>query len=101
MEYYRSSLMNVDPDTVEQPDTDLLVDDDTDKRIILFNDDVNTFDFVIECLIEICEHDPHQAEQCAYLVHYKGKCDVKRGSFEDLKPRCEELVRRGLTAEIQ
>lgn len=68
--------------------------------LILFNDEVNTFDFVIQCLIEVCDHELNQAEQCTYLVHYKGKCDVKSGSWEKLEPMCTELLRRGLSAEI-
>ena len=71
-----------------------------EREIILFNDDVNTFDWVIQCLMEICEHDPIQAEQCTYLVHFKGKCAVKKGSFEDLEPLCQGLLDRGLSAEI-
>lgn len=69
-------------------------------EIVLHNDDVNTFDWVIECLIEICEHSPEQAEQCAILVHYKGKCGVKTGAYDELKPRCSSLLERGLSAEI-
>jgi len=70
-------------------------------QIILWNDDVNTFDFVIESLMKICEHDIVQAEQCAFIVHYKGKCGVKTGSLSDLKPRCEKLLSLGLTANIK
>jgi ATP-dependent Clp protease adaptor protein ClpS len=70
-------------------------------EIVLYNDHVNTFDFVIDSLIEICDHEPLQAEQCTLLVHYKGKCAVKKGSFEDLKPKCTALLQRGLTAEIE
>jgi len=69
-------------------------------EIILFNDDVNTFDFVIDSLIEICDHTAEQAEQCALLVHYKGKCAVKTGEYDELKPRCTQLLTRGLSAEI-
>lgn len=69
-------------------------------EILLFNDDVNTFDFVIDSLIEVCEHTPEQAEQCTYLVHYKGKCAVKTGEYDELKPRCTLLLERGLSAEI-
>lgn len=69
-------------------------------EILLFNDDVNTFDFVIDSLIEVCEHTLEQAEQCTYLVHYKGKCVVKTGEFEELKPKCTQLLQRGLSAEI-
>ena len=69
-------------------------------EILLFNDEVNTFDFVIDSLIEVCEHTLEQAEQCTYLVHYKGKCAVKTGEFEELKPKCTLLLQRGLSAEI-
>ena len=72
-----------------------------DKQIILFNDDFNTFDFVIESLIKVCKHDVIQAEQCTFLVHYKGKCSVKKGSYEELEPICTALLERGLTAEIE
>ncbi|WP_277631847.1 ATP-dependent Clp protease adaptor ClpS [Avrilella dinanensis] len=71
------------------------------KELILFNDDVNTFDHVIDTLIRICQHDLIQAEQCAMLVHYKGKCGVKTGSFEELEPMCTGLLDAGLSAEIQ
>ncbi len=70
-------------------------------EIVLYNDDVNTFDFVIDALINVCEHEPIQAEQCTMLVHYKGKCAVKTGSYEDLEPKCTKLLELGLSAEIQ
>lgn len=79
----------------------VLEETDEENKLVLWNDDVNTFDFVIECLIEICEHTPEQAEQCTILVHYKGKCTVKTGSMEKLKPMHEKLLSRGLTSEIQ
>ena len=69
-------------------------------RVLLHNDDVNTFEFVIESLIDVCKHTTEQAEQCTYLVHYKGKCDVKKGSFDFLRPMRHELVERGLNATI-
>ncbi|MGY5353143.1 ATP-dependent Clp protease adaptor ClpS [Wenyingzhuangia sp. IMCC45533] len=72
-----------------------------DYEIIIYNDDVNTFDFVIDALIDVCDHEPIQAEQCTMLIHYKGKCAVKTGSYEDLKPRCSKLLELGLSAEIQ
>ncbi|WP_040472332.1 ATP-dependent Clp protease adaptor ClpS [Aquimarina agarivorans] len=70
------------------------------NQIILFNDDVNTFDHVIDTLIRVCEHQPLQAEQCAMLVHYRGKCGVKTGEYKDLEPRCIALLDAGLSAEI-
>lgn len=72
----------------------------SNHEIILYNDDVNTFDHVIETLIRVCEHDASQAEQCALLVHYKGKCGVKTGSYDELKPKCLQLLDAGLSAEI-
>lgn len=87
------------------PDTDVLEEvvreTSTLKEIVLHNDDVNTFDHVIMCLMEICGHDPIQAEQCAWIVHHNGKCSVKRGSFDELEPRCVALLDRGLSAAIQ
>ena len=71
-----------------------------ENTIVLYNDDINTFDHVIDMLVYACDHEPLQAEQCAMLVHYKGKCDVKSGSLEDLKPRCSKLLQAGLSAEI-
>ena len=72
----------------------------TQNEIVLHNDDVNTFDHVIETLIHACDHTSEQAEQCAILVHYKGKCTVKTGLYDDLKPRCSILLEAGLSAEI-
>jgi ATP-dependent Clp protease adaptor protein ClpS len=87
------------------PESDVLLAPDEvlseQQQIILYNDDFNTFDFVIESLIKVCKHDKIQAEQCTYLVHYKGKCSVKRGAFEELEPVCTALLERGLTAEIE
>jgi len=70
------------------------------NEIVLYNDDVNTFDHVINSLIFACEHTPEQAEQCSIIVHYKGKCTVKTGEFNELKPRCTMLLEAGLSAEI-
>ena len=70
------------------------------NQIILYNDEVNTFDHVIETLIYACEHTPEQAEQCSLIVHYKGKCEVKTGTYEELEPRCSKLLQAGLSAEI-
>lgn len=70
------------------------------NEIVVFNDDVNTFDHVIDTLIRVCEHTPEQAEQCALIVHYNGKCTVKTGSYDELKPQCSQLLEAGLSAEI-
>ena len=71
-----------------------------EKELILYNDDVNSFDYVIETLIEVCGHDPYQAEQCALTAHYKGKCVVKSGSLDSLKPVYDEMTNRELTVSI-
>ena len=78
----------------------ILEKEDKENQIVLYNDDVNTFDHVIETLIYACGHTPEQAEQCSLIVHYKGKCTVKSGSLDDLKPRCSKLLQAGLSAEI-
>jgi len=70
-------------------------------KLVLFNDDFNSFDFVIDALIEVCEHDPLQAETCAWITHYKGKCAVKNGSANQLKVSFKEMSNRNLTVEIQ
>ncbi|MFT5581636.1 MAG: ATP-dependent Clp protease adaptor protein ClpS [Lentimonas sp.] len=72
-----------------------------EKDLIVYNDEFNTFDFVIEALIKVCDHDKIQAEQCTMLIHHKGKCQVKRGEFKDLMPMCTSLLERGITAEIE
>jgi ATP-dependent Clp protease adaptor protein ClpS len=78
--------------------------EDTDstelKDLVVFNDDVNTFDHVINTLIRICKHSPHQAEQCTLIIHHKGKCAVKKGAFEELKPMRQDICDAGISAEI-
>ena len=69
--------------------------------IVLYNDEVNTFDHVIDCLVKYCNHLEPQAEQCAMIVHYKGKCQVKNGSAEELQPICDALCRKGLSAVLE
>ncbi len=83
-----------------EEELDILTQETPLHEIILYNDDVNTFDFVIDSLVEVCEHTLEQAEQCTILVHYKGKCAVKTGEYEDLEPRCSKLLNLGLSAEI-
>ena len=69
-------------------------------NLVVFNDEVNTFEYVIDTLIEVCDHSPEQAEQCTLLIHYKGKCTVKNGGFEELVPLRNEICRRGISAEV-
>jgi ATP-dependent Clp protease adaptor protein ClpS len=72
----------------------------SEHQIILFNDDVNTFEHVIATLIRVCEHTEEQAHQCSLIVHYKGKCSVKTGAYDELKPQCTALLEAGLSAKI-
>lgn len=84
----------------EQIDVDVLEQEVPQHEIILYDDDFHTFDFVIDSLIDVCEHTLIQAEQCTMLVHYTGKCAVKTGEYQELKPKCSKLLELGLTAEI-
>ena len=88
------------PQREYEEDVALMEKEDEIYKIVLWNDDVNTFDDVIEALVEICEHTLEQAEQCTMLVHYKGKCTVKTGSLEKLQPMHQKLLSRSLTSEI-
>lgn len=83
-----------------QEEVDVLEQEVNQHEIVLYNDDVNTFDFVINSLINVCDHSTEQAEQCTWLVHFKGKCTVKTGELDDLKPRCSKLLELGLSAEL-
>lgn len=70
------------------------------KKLVIYNDDVNTFDWVIDTLMEVCRHTSEQAEQCTLIIHYKGKCSVKEGEFDELLTMRNEICRRGISAEI-
>lgn len=85
----------------EQLDTDILEDLDNTHSLIVWNDNVNTFEWVIETLIEVCGHDEQQAEQCAMIIHNKGKYAVKHGSYDTLKPMCDAITDRGIGATIE
>jgi len=80
---------------------DLLEEKVTTHSIILYNDDFNTFDHVISCLVQICNHEVIQAEQCAWIVHTNGKCIVKTGEYKELEPLCTSLLDKGLSAIIE
>ena len=88
--------------TIEKISEELLLEEEVldQNEIVLFNDDVNTFDHVINTLVNVCDHSLEQAEQCSLIVHYKGKCTVKTGDYDDLKPRCSKLLQAGLSAEL-
>jgi len=85
----------------EEQDTDVLTALEKTYHIIVWNDEVNTFEWVIETLMEVCGHSEEQAEQCALLIHTQGKYAVKQGSYEDLRPMCEAITDRGINATLE
>jgi ATP-dependent Clp protease adaptor protein ClpS len=87
---YHEELAVLEEDWVDLEENDLVV----------FNDDVNTFDHVIQVLMQVCKHEREQAEQCTLIIHYKGKCSVKKGSRSDLKPYCQAILDEGIQAAI-
>jgi len=94
-------LHNPRPVQYEDEDTAVLTAPDNPFSLIVWNDEVNTFEWVIQALMEVCGHSLEQAEQCAMLIHTKGKYAVKRGSYEELKPQCDALTERGIGATIE
>ena len=93
--------MNTEREILHQEDVAVLEENTDLRQLIVFNDDVNTFDHVIETLIKVCGHTAEQAEQCTLLIHYKGKCTVKMGSYEELTGMCTALHDKSLSADIQ
>ena len=88
-------------DTAELEQADVLTSTEDPCNLIVWNDEVNTFEWVIETLMEVCNHSAEQAEQCAYIIHYQGKYAVKNGSYDDLKPQCDAITDRGINATIE
>lgn len=87
----------------KEEELDVLLEDlvDTDEHdLVVFNDDVNTFEHVVKILIKVCKHSQEQAEQCTFIIHYKGKCAVKKGSTKTLKPMCQSILDAGIQAAI-
>jgi ATP-dependent Clp protease adaptor protein ClpS len=82
-------------------ETDVLTDVDSPYSLVVWNDEVNSFDWVIQTLIEVCNHSTEQAEQCAMIIHTQGKYSVKQGSYEELKPMCDAITERGIGATIE
>jgi len=82
-------------------DTDILIAEDEVCHLVVWNDNVNTFEWVIETLVDVCGHSPEQAEQCSYFIHYQGKYAVKHGSYDDLKPQCDAITERGINATVE
>ncbi|WP_192821652.1 ATP-dependent Clp protease adaptor ClpS [Rufibacter sp. LB8] len=92
--------MDILTEILEQEDV-LLLEETTDVReLVVYNDDVNTFDHVINTLVQVCRHTAEQAEQCTMLIHYKGKCTVKLGDFTELQAMCTAIHDRGISADI-
>ena len=96
MEYIKSDFL-----TDSRSEIDVLTGYETPYSLIVWNDEVNTFEWVIETLIEVCGHSPEQAEQCSYFIHFKGKYAVKQGSYDELKPQCDAITERGIGATIE
>ena len=90
LNYQEQELVELLEETVDEQLNDLVV----------FNDDVNTFEHVTSILIKVCKHSSEQAEQCTYIIHFKGKCKVKNGTFTELKPLCENILEAGISASI-
>lgn len=100
MKEFKNQILNTKNTTETKEQVDVVTQQTNQHEIVLHNDDVNTFDFVIDSLISVCDHTLEQAEQCTLLVHYKGKCTVKTGELKDLEPRCSKLLQLGLSAEL-
>ena len=92
--------MNTRPQIDYNEDVLLLEAEDELRALVVYNDDVNTFDHVITTLIDVCGHEPLQAEQCTLLIHHKGKCAVKNGTYEELEPMCSAIHDRCISADI-
>ena len=96
---YNRNLSSPDEETITLEEE--LVETGKGFSLVIWNDDVNTFDWVIETLIDVCKHSSQQAEQCALLIHIKGKCSVKKGSYDFLKPQCDAINERFINATIE
>jgi ATP-dependent Clp protease adaptor protein ClpS len=88
-------------ETLTSPEVELLEQLVDQQDLIVYNDDINSFDHVINALIKICKHEVEQAEQCTWIIHYKGKCSVKRGDYETLAAMCTALHDKGISAEVE
>ena len=95
-----ASIRN-DTSTKQWEDIDVLTSVEEPCNLIVWNDEVNTFEWVIDTLMEICGHSHEQAEQCAYIIHFQGKYAVKNGSYDELKPKCDAITDRGIGATVE
>jgi len=87
--------------TVEYQEPGVLTRTEPPYNLVIWNDDVNTFEWVIETLVEVCGHTSEQAEQCAFIIHFHGKYAVKQGTYDELKPQCDAITDRGIGATIE
>ena len=96
-------MLSYKGDTKEQVEEDIAVDTQTEDpcQLVVWNDDVNTFEWVIETLMQVCGHGQEQAEQCAYIIHFHGKYAVANGTYDDLRPKCDAIVERGINATVE
>ncbi len=92
--------MNANPFHEAKELLEIDVIDVEEHDLIVYNDDFNTFEHVIKTLIDVCGHSMHQADQCTHIIHYKGKCSVKKGDFDLLAPMRNDICRRGISAEV-
>ena len=92
--------MNWNPEIVVQEEEEVILDDVKIYTLVVYNDDVNTFDYVIDTLMAYCGHTFEQAEQCTLLIHFKGKCEVKNGDFDELASIRTAITDRGISAEV-
>jgi ATP-dependent Clp protease adaptor protein ClpS len=95
-----ASIRN-DTSTKQWEEIDVLTSVEEPCNLIVWNDEVNTFEWVIDTLMEICGHSHEQAEQCAYIIHFQGKYAVKNGSYDELKPKCDAITDRGIGATVE
>ena len=95
------SIYKNDTKTNKQEETEVFTSVDEPCNLIVWNDEVNTFEWVIETLMQVCGHSYEQAEQCSYIIHFKGKYAVKQGSYDELKPQCDSITERGIGATVE
>jgi len=95
------SKISNDTKTITSEVTDTITSLDEPCNLIVWNDDLNTFEWVIDTLVEVCGHTEEQAEQCAYIIHFQGKCSVKQGDYEKLKVMCDKITDRGIGATVE
>ncbi|MBN2597986.1 ATP-dependent Clp protease adaptor ClpS [Labilibaculum sp.] len=93
-------MLGIDNTHTDKEESDVIGDLLKRNTLMLINDDFHTFDFVVDALVDVCRHNPDQAEQCAYITHYKGKCDVKKGALSAIKPMRDRLTEKGLKVTI-